>query len=144
MNPQKREILTDGLRARVSTLIATARAAHPRCAGWQLTMNPETYLLLNPTGVITDGGDPVSVFDGCRVWPAPSSCEVVICTPMVAPGDWDLPPEHFLDLRQDTISTSRPVEDSGIGFSHASRTSAGLAPSGDARPAVHRPAVPRR
>lgn len=87
-------MVTLRLRARVSTLIAAARAALPRCAGWQLTMNPERQ-------------------------------EVVICTPMVVPGDWDLPPEYFLDLRQDVISTSRPLEDSGVGFMQRTDDSGG-------------------
>lgn len=76
-------------------------------------MNPETFLLLNPTRVGADGGAPAWVFEGCRVWPAPSRSEVVICTPTVAPGDWDLPPEYYLDLGQDAVSTSSPLEDSG-------------------------------
>ena len=103
--------MTTQLREAVSALIATARAANPACPGWQLTMNPETYLLFNPERVVTDNPPQkvASFHDGCRVWPEPTWAEAVVCSPLVDPGTWDLPPEYYLDLRDNTISTAPPV-----------------------------------
>jgi hypothetical protein len=100
------------LREGVSTLIATARAAHPTCPDWQLTMNPETYLLFDPDRLITltTQRTVASYFDGCRVWPEPTWANTVVCSPMVAPGTWDLPPEYYLDLRDGSISTEPPLQ----------------------------------
>lgn len=103
--------MTTQLREAVSALIATARAAHPTCPGWQLTMNPETYLLFDPERVVTGIAHQkvASFYDGCRVWPEPTWASTVVCSPLVNPGTWDLPPEYYLDLRDNTISTDPPL-----------------------------------
>jgi hypothetical protein len=102
--------MTTHLREAVAALIATARATHPACPGWQLTMNPETFLLFNPEPVVTDLARQhmASFYDGCRVWPEPTWADAVVCSPLVDPGTWDLPPEYYLDLRDNTISTDPP------------------------------------
>lgn len=81
---------------------------------WQLTMNPEDYLRLGaPTATATvvrlrPRGSGV-LFDGCLVWAGPTYPNVVVCSPLVAPGLWDLPPEYYLNLIEDRISTDPPT-----------------------------------
>jgi len=103
--------MTDSLHEALSALIARAKAAHPGCPEWQLTMNPETYLLLDPDRVVLDVDHQgvASFYDGCRVWPEPTWADAVVCSPMVEPGTWDLPPEYYLDLRDNTVSTDPPI-----------------------------------
>ena len=103
--------MTTQLQTGVAELLATARAAHPSTPGWQLTMNPETYLLFSPDRLITDitHQTVASFYDGCRVWPEPTWADTVVCSPLVDPGTWDLPHEYYLDLRDNTISTNPPI-----------------------------------
>ena len=116
--------MNDKLPTAVSALVATARAAHPGCPDWQLTMNPETYLLFDPDRLVTvvTGQQVPSFYDGCRVWPEPTWADAVVCSPVVAPGSWDLPPEYYLDLRDGSICSSPPV--------HTRTIRAGQSPGG--------------
>lgn len=104
--------MTDKLHAAVSALIATAQAAHPTCPDWQLTMNPETYLLFNPDRRFTNSTHDTlaSYYDACRLWPEPTWEDAVVCSPLVDRGTWELPPEYYLDLRDNTISTNAPIQ----------------------------------
>lgn len=108
--------MNDQLPTAVSALVATARAAHPACPDWQLTMNPETYLLFDPDRLVTivTHQRVASFYDGCQVWPESTWAEAVVCSPLVEPGTWDLPPEYYLDLRDNSISTSPPVHNRTI------------------------------
>ena len=74
-------------------------------------MNPETYLLFAPDELTTSIADHrlASFYDGCRVWPEPTWANTVVCSPLVAPGTWDLPDEYYLDLRDNSISTNPPI-----------------------------------
>ncbi len=103
--------MTDQLHDSVATLLEIARAENPTCPGWQLTMNPATFLMFNPDqGVTGIAQQRVACFyDGCRVWPEPTWENTVVCSPLVDPGTWDLPPEYYLDLRDSTISTNPPM-----------------------------------
>jgi hypothetical protein len=103
--------MTNQLHDSVAALLATARAENPTCPGWQLTMNPDTYLMFNPDRIVT-GITQLKVgsfYDGCRVWPEPTWEDTVVCSPLVDPGTWDLPPEYYLDLCDNTISTTPPL-----------------------------------
>jgi hypothetical protein len=103
--------MTDQLHDSVAALLMTARDENPTCPGWQLTMNPETYLMFNPDRNVTGIGQRKAAcfFDGCRVWPEPTWENTVVCSPLVDPGTWDLPPEYYLDLRDNTIATNPPM-----------------------------------
>lgn len=115
--------MTTELRQGVCALIATARAAHPSCSSWQLTMNPETYLLFDLERVVTGIAreEVASFYEGCRVWPEPTWANTVVCSPLVDPGTWDLPPEYYLDLGDNTISTNPPMYTRTIQSAQGSR-----------------------
>ena len=102
----------------MQTLVRTARAAHPDWDEWALTMNPETFALLDPTNELIEAPDPVLYaprsaprWDGCEVYALPLLEEVVFCSPVfpwTVPGTPNAappaPPDYRLDLTTGSIT----------------------------------------